>query len=45
LVIDLLLARVRTTGATFLAVTHDPALIEACGIELHLEHGRLDRRR
>jgi putative ABC transport system ATP-binding protein len=45
LVIELLLARVRATGATFLAVTHDPALIEACGIELRLEHGRLERRR
>jgi putative ABC transport system ATP-binding protein len=45
LVIELLLARVRATGATILAVTHDPALIEACAVELHLEHGRLDRRR
>jgi putative ABC transport system ATP-binding protein len=40
-VIALLLERVRASGATFLAVTHDPALIEAVGAELRLDHGRL----
>ncbi|MGH7292559.1 MAG: ABC transporter ATP-binding protein [Myxococcota bacterium] len=42
-VIELLLERVRSSGATFLAVTHDPALIEAVGTVYHLEHGRLDQ--
>ncbi|MGD9507397.1 MAG: ABC transporter ATP-binding protein [Geminicoccaceae bacterium] len=44
-VIDLLLSEARKGGATFLAVTHDPALIEACAVELRLDHGRLERRR
>ena len=44
-VIDLLLGEARKSGATFLAVTHDPALIEACAIVLRLDHGRLERRR
>ena len=35
----------RTAGATLLAVTHDPALIEACTSVLHLDHGHLVRRR
>jgi putative ABC transport system ATP-binding protein len=44
-VIDLLIREARTSDATFLAVTHDPALIEACATVLHLDHGRLERQR
>jgi putative ABC transport system ATP-binding protein len=44
-VIGLLLREAREAGATLLAVTHDPALIEACTSVLHLDHGRLERRR
>jgi len=44
-VIGLLLREAREAGATFLAVTHDPALIEACTSALHLDHGHLERRR
>jgi putative ABC transport system ATP-binding protein len=41
--IELLLEAVRSTRATLLAVTHDPALIAAVEIVHHLEHGRLER--
>lgn len=41
-VIELLLEGARATGATLLAVTHDPALVAAVGTVYHLEHGRLD---
>jgi putative ABC transport system ATP-binding protein len=44
-VIGLLLDQVRAAGATFLAVTHDPALVDAVDGELHLRHGRLTRSR
>ena len=44
-VIDLLVGEARTAGATLLAVTHDPALIEACTSVIHLDHGRIERRR
>ena len=40
-VIELLLAAARESGATLLAVTHDPALIEAVDRVLRLERGRL----
>ena len=40
-VITLLLDQVRSAGATLIAITHDPALIEAVGIHLRLDHGRL----
>jgi putative ABC transport system ATP-binding protein len=40
-VIELLLAAARESGATLLAVTHDPALIEAVDQVLRLERGRL----
>lgn len=42
-VIRLLADGARTTGATLLAVTHDPALIEAMDMVHHLEHGQLER--
>ena len=42
-VIGLLLGAARETGATFLAVTHDPALVEAVGTVHRLERGRLAR--
>ena len=38
-----LLVEARAAGATLLTVTHDPALIAAMGMVLHLEHGRLER--
>jgi ABC-type lipoprotein export system ATPase subunit len=44
-VIELLVQAVRESGATLLAVTHDPALIAAMDAVHHLEHGRLERRR
>ena len=44
-VIELLLGEARKAGATFLAVTHDPSLIESCAIVLRLDHGRLERQR
>ena len=44
-VIDLLIREARAAGATLLAVTHDPALIEACTTVLELDHGRLERLR
>jgi putative ABC transport system ATP-binding protein len=40
-VIELLLEQARAAGSTLLAITHDPALIEAVGSELRLDHGRL----
>lgn len=44
-VIEILLAEVRRSGATLLAVTHDPQLIAAVGTVYRLDHGRLDRSR
>ncbi len=44
-VIDLLCTNARAMGATLLAVTHDPALIEAAEEVHHLAHGRLEQHR
>jgi putative ABC transport system ATP-binding protein len=44
-VIELLLGAARETGATFLAVTHDPALLAAVDTVHGLERGRLVRTR
>jgi putative ABC transport system ATP-binding protein len=44
-VIEILLAEVRRSGATLLAVTHDPQLIAAVATVYRLDHGRLDRSR
>lgn len=44
-VVELLLEGARSVGATLLAVTHDPALIEAMGEVHRLEHGHLARLR
>jgi putative ABC transport system ATP-binding protein len=40
-VIEFLLEQVRASGATLLAITHDPAMIEAVDRELRLDHGRV----
>ena len=42
-VVELLLGAARAAGATFLAVTHDPALIDAVGTVHRLDRGRLAR--
>jgi putative ABC transport system ATP-binding protein len=42
-VIELLVDGARSTGATLLAVTHDPALVAVVGSVYHLEHGRLEQ--
>lgn len=42
-VIGLLTSAARRRGATILAVTHDPALVEAMDEVHRLEHGRLER--
>ena len=40
-VIDLMFAMNRDQGATLVVVTHDPALADRCGRQLHLDAGRL----